>query len=141
MHADFAGEQAVGVFAVDAEGRRLDARFFAGLIFVHLRGEALALSPAQIHAHEHLGPVLRLGAARAGMDGDDGVALVVGAGEQRLDLQLVDQGAQVVDLAAQVGGNVFAFVRQFEVGSDVGGAASQFSFGSESSCRGASSRA
>ena len=37
MHADLAGQQAVGVFAVDAEGRRLDARLVARLIFVELR--------------------------------------------------------------------------------------------------------
>ena len=35
MHADLAGQQPVGVFAIDAEGRRLDARFVARLIFVH----------------------------------------------------------------------------------------------------------
>ena len=33
--------------------------------------EARALRPAQVHAHEHLRPVLRLGAAGAGMDGED----------------------------------------------------------------------
>ena len=41
VHADFAGQQAVGVFAVDAEGCRLDARFFARLIFVHRGLKAL----------------------------------------------------------------------------------------------------
>ena len=60
------------------------------------------------------------------MNGHDGVAIVVVAGEQRLGLQLVDQRAQVVHFAAQIGGNIFAFVRQIEVGGDVAGAARQF---------------
>ena len=125
MHADLAGQQAIGVFSIDAEGRRLDAGFFARLIFVHRRLEALALGPSKIHAHQHLGPVLRLGAARAGMDGHDGVTVVVVAGEQGLGFQLVDQRAQCIDLAPQVGGDVFAFMRQVEVGGDVAGAARQ----------------
>ena len=37
VHADLAGQQTVGVFAVDAEGRRLDARLVARLIFVQRR--------------------------------------------------------------------------------------------------------
>ena len=35
--------------------------------------ETLALGPAQVHAQQHFGPVLRFRAARAGMNGDDGV--------------------------------------------------------------------
>ncbi len=67
------------------------------------------------------------------MNGDDGTALVVGAGEQCLDLQFVDQRAQVVDFAAEIGGDVFAFLRQFEVGVDVVGAASELRLGGERS--------
>ncbi len=37
------------------------------------RPEAAPLGPAQVHPHQHLGPVLRLGAAGARMDGDDRV--------------------------------------------------------------------
>ena len=60
------------------------------------------------------------------MNGHDGVAVVVFAGEQRLGFQLVDQRAQVVDLAPQFGGDVFAFLRQIEVGVDIAGAAREF---------------
>ena len=42
----------------------------------------MALGPAGVHAVEHLGPVLGLGAARAGVDGEYGVVRVVLAGEQ-----------------------------------------------------------
>ena len=91
MNADFAGQQTVGVFAGDPEGSRLDAGFLAGLVVVQGRLEAPALSPAHIHAHEHLGPVLRFGAAGAGMDGDDGVAGVVVARQQGLGFEALDE--------------------------------------------------
>ena len=73
MHAALAGQLPEGVLADDGEGGRLDARLFAVLVVVHLRLEALLLGPAQIHAHQHLGPVLALRAARAGMHGDNGI--------------------------------------------------------------------
>ena len=41
MHANLAGQKAVGIFAVDGEGRRLDARFLPGLIVVQDRFKAL----------------------------------------------------------------------------------------------------
>ena len=40
---------------------------------------AVPLGPAQIHAQQHLGPVLALGAARARMDGHDGALRIVRA--------------------------------------------------------------
>ncbi len=43
------------------------------------------------HAQHHLGPVLRVGAARAGVNLADRVALVVLAAEQRAQLQLVER--------------------------------------------------
>ena len=58
----------------------------AGLQVDHLALEAAALGPAQVHAQQHLGPVLRLGAAGAGMDRDDGVLAIVLAAEHLLGL-------------------------------------------------------
>src|SRR6185369_11959446 len=49
------------------EGGALDARFLAVLPLHQLDLVAVLLGPAQVHAEEHLGPVLRLGAAGAGM--------------------------------------------------------------------------
>ena len=48
--------------------------------------EAAPLAPADEHAEEHLGPVLRLGSACPGVDGEDGIAFVVLAGELQLEL-------------------------------------------------------
>ena len=82
MHAALAGEHAVSVFAFDLHRGGFDARFFAGRRVHHRGAKALLLRPAQVHAQQHLRPVLRFGAARAGLDGHDGVQPVVFAGEQ-----------------------------------------------------------
>ena len=81
-----ADEQAVGVLAGDGQRRALEPGFFARLVVDHLALEAAALGPAQVHPQQHLGPVLRLGAAGAGMDGDDRVLAIVLAAEHLLDL-------------------------------------------------------
>ena len=77
MHAAFSGENAVGVLAFDLNRGGFDARFFAGRGIENGGAKTFFLRPAQIHAQEHFGPVLRFGAARAGLDGDDGVKAIV----------------------------------------------------------------
>ena len=86
VHAGLRRQQAVGVLAGDRERRALEPGFVARLIVDHLALEAAALGPAQVHAQQHLGPVLRLGAAGAGMDRDDRVLAIVLAAEHLLDL-------------------------------------------------------
>ena len=56
--------------------------------------EASTLGPAHQHPQHHLGPVLRVGAAGAGVDLADRVALVVLAAEQRAQLELVEVACQ-----------------------------------------------
>src|SRR5579884_3771704 len=90
MYADLAAQQSECVLAVHTECRRFDARFFTWLVVVKDGLEALALGPAQIHAHEHLRPVLRLSSARAGMNSHNGVACVVFAREQGFGLEPVN---------------------------------------------------
>ena len=87
VHAALGGEQPVGVLAVDGEGDALDAGLVAFAGFVQLDVEAPALRPAQVHAQEHLGPVLALGAAGSRVDAHDGVAGVELPGEEALLLQ------------------------------------------------------
>ena len=88
MHAAFPGQHAVGVFAFDLHGGGFDARFFAGRGIENGRAKAFFLRPAQIHAQKHFGPVLRFGAAGAGLDGDDGVQAVAFAGEKSFGFEL-----------------------------------------------------
>ena len=63
--------------------------------------EAVPLGPADVHAHEHLGPVLRLGAAGARMDGQEGIAAVVGAPQHGLELEAGQRVGEPLDLPAR----------------------------------------
>jgi hypothetical protein len=95
----------VRVLARDLDRRRLDARLLAREQVDDLRLEARALRPPQIHPHQHLRPVLRLGAAGAGVDRHDDVLLVLRAGEHRLELEGLerapDLGEALLDLGVQ----------------------------------------
>ena len=93
VHSDLAGQKTVRIFAVHAKCGGLDPRLFARLIVIEHSLKSLALGPAQIHAHEHLGPILRLSAASARMNGHDGITRIVIAGEQGLGLELINLGA------------------------------------------------
>ena len=57
----------------------------------------MPFGPVGIHAVEHFGPVLRLGTARARMEGDDGVAAVVFSGQQGGETLLVEGGLDTLD--------------------------------------------
>ena len=89
VDAVLALEIAVGVLALDHDRRALDAGLVAVEIVQHLELEAVLVRPLHIHAVEHLRPVLRLGAARAGVEGQNGVAVIVLAGEQRREADLL----------------------------------------------------
>ena len=80
----------------------------------HHRLETVALRPSQVHAQQHLGPILALSAAGAGVDGDDGAAGVVRAGEQHGGFQALQQFGVDLGVAFDIGLDVFAFARQFE---------------------------
>src|SRR5215213_2624738 len=92
VYAGFGSQQAVGVFTFDSEYNALQSRFLSRLIFEHFSFEAALLGPLEIHAQQHLGPVLRLGAARARMNRANRVAAIVVAGEQHFRFGL----AQIV---------------------------------------------
>ena len=57
--------------------------------------EAVLLGPAHVHAQQHVGPILALGAAGAGMDFEIGIVVVGLAGEQRLQLAARDFGLEL----------------------------------------------
>ena len=79
---------------MDDEGGREDARLLALRDLVYLHVEPPALAPPQVHAQEHLGPVLGVGPALAGVDLAHGVAFVVLAREERAQLEVVQRLAQ-----------------------------------------------
>ena len=84
--------QPVGVAALDDERRRRDAGLGARGDRLDLDVEAVLLGPAEVHAQQHVGPVLGVGAALAGLDLADRVALVVLAGEQGPQLERSNRG-------------------------------------------------
>jgi hypothetical protein len=64
------------------------------------------LEKVQVHAEQHLRPVLRLGAAGAGLDCEVGVARVVGPVEQGLELDLLAALLQLGERAVGLGDRV-----------------------------------
>ncbi len=114
MHADLRLQQAVRVFAVDFERGRFDARALALQPVRHHGLHVVPLRPAQIHAQQHLRPVLAFGSARARMDGHDRALGVVGTVEQHPGFQNFQTLGKALDLAVQVGRYVFAFASQLE---------------------------
>ena len=71
----------------------------------------LLLGPAQVHAQEHGSPILRVGAAGSGVDGQQSVGSVVLAGKERLSLAPGNLGLQPLSFPVQF--ILQAFVAQF----------------------------
>src|SRR5262249_15445356 len=76
------------------------------LVLEQLGPEAASFAPAEVHAEQHLGPVLRLEAARTGMDLDDRVPRIVLAAEKSAELECVEVGLQLFELLAQLGDRI-----------------------------------
>ena len=90
VHAALGLEDPVRVLALDREGRRLQPGLLPRRGLDQLGLEPAVGGPALVHAQEHLGPVLGVGAALPGMDRDDRVAGVVLAVEERRLLEPVE---------------------------------------------------
>ena len=86
MDATFGFQPAIGVMAGDFKGRRFDAGLFASAFLDPLHLIAVGLAPAHIHAAHHLGPILGLGTAGAGMDFQEAVIAVGFPRQQAFDL-------------------------------------------------------
>ncbi len=102
VHALLGLQESVGVLALDLDRDRLDAGLFSRLHVENRDAEAPPLRPADVHPHQHFGPVLGFGAAGAGVNGDDGVPGVVRAPQHGLEFEAVQRGADAVDLGGQL---------------------------------------
>ena len=127
MHAAFGGEKSEGVLAFDAHRRGFQSRAFAGRQIHYGRAKSFSLRPAEIHAQQHFGPILRFHAAGAGLDGHDGVQAVVLTGEQRDRFQFGNVGVGGVDFALDFAkqrialGNIGFFLGEMKIRFDVAG--------------------
>ena len=110
VNAGFGFEIAVSVVAGHVERNALHARFFARLIVENLFLIAAPVAPAQVHAQQDFGPVLRLGAAGAGMKRDDGVAPIVRPAEQLGQLGLRHLFADARDFGRGLGERIFTLL-------------------------------
>ena len=81
--------------------------------------EPALLGPAHLHAQHHLGPVLGVGAAGAGVDGDERVAGVVGPGEQPLLLQRLEPALDGGHLLSQLRAHVLVLGGQLDEALEV----------------------
>ena len=106
VHTALGLEEAVGVLALDRDGGRLEAGFLARACLDQLGLEAAVVRPAEIHAQQHLRPVLRVGAAFARVHGHDSVARVVLAVEERVLLQALELTPERLQLGGDVVGEV-----------------------------------
>ncbi|MCY1276206.1 hypothetical protein D9M70_248650 [compost metagenome] len=102
VHADLSAQPAEGVLALDVHGGALDAGDFAFGQFDDGGVEAVLVGPAQVHAQQHVGPVLGLGAAGAGLDVQVGVVRVHLAAEHAAEFQLLEDLAQALDFGGDV---------------------------------------
>ena len=102
VHADFGAQPAEGVLALDMHGGALDAGDFASGQFHDGGFETVLVGPAQVHAQQHVGPVLGLGAAGTGLDVEVGVVGVHLAAEHAAELQFLEDLAQALDFAGDV---------------------------------------
>jgi len=105
--------QPEGILASQREGHALEPRFLTGLILENGALEPPPLGPLEIHAQQHLGPVLRLDAAGTGVDGHNRVGRVVLAAEHLLDLAGVHHGLEAVERPGQVGLDRFPLLGPF----------------------------
>ena len=121
MDAGLGRHQAESILTTEREGDALEPGLFARLILEHLALEAAALGPLQVHAQQHLCPVLRLDTTGAGVNGNDGVGEVVLAAQHLLGFSGFDLQVQGIERASQVGEHVFPAPGPLEQHADVVG--------------------
>ena len=123
VDAALGAQPAIGAPAVDGDGHALEARLLAFLLVEDLGREAVALRPAEVHPQEHLGPVGRLRATRAGADREQGRPLVVFAREEQrrpfAQEVLLERREIALELGFEIG--VGGLVEQLDRGQQVVG--------------------
>ena len=111
-------EHTVGIGALDHHGCRLDTGFITVQHIQHFHTVPVRFRPAGIHTVEHLGPVLGLGSARTGMEGQNGIAMVIFAVEHGHQLQFLNGFLHIFHSLLALTGQrrIVFFLDQFQQG-------------------------
>ena len=94
MHPRLGSQPAKGVLSFELDCGTLQSRYFTCGCFDQSRLEPLILAPPQIHAEQHLGPVLRFSATGSGLDIEIGVVLIGLAREHATEFELFEYGLE-----------------------------------------------
>jgi len=127
MNSDLGHQQTVGIEPFDSDRDRFHPSFLTGLVVNQLRAVAMLLRPAEVHAQQHFGPVLRFGSAGARMNCEESVALGVFAAQQGGGFDAAQLVIQPLNLLLDVFRDVLAFAGKFEKSLQILYRALQFS--------------
>ena len=96
-------EQAVRSRAGDQKRRPFQARLLSRRGLQHLGLETAPLSPLEVHAHQHLHPVLGIDAACPRADREDRIVRGIRIGEEEVELERPELAFDLRPLALQLG--------------------------------------
>ncbi|KAF5065548.1 hypothetical protein DSECCO2_273060 [anaerobic digester metagenome] len=113
MDSLFTSQIAVGILSGDLDHRFPDPSFLAIELVQQLCFKALLLSPAQIHAHQHLGEVLSVRTAHPDMEIQDGVIGIIGSVQMKLQQILVQCFVQCQIILIYLFLGIFVIFGQF----------------------------
>ena len=130
MHAGLALEVAVGELPLDLESGAANPGLVIAQLIDQLDLTAMPLGPARVHAHEHLGPVARFGAALPRLDANEGVAAVLRSAQHGPQFEVAELlfelgqflGQLVIDagvLFAELNQSLEILGRRFESGKGI----------------------
>jgi len=83
VHALLRAQIAIRIFPSTAMVTLFKTGFFSVSTIQDLSLESACIGPAQVHAFQHGGPILRIGSACPGMDGKQGIVIIVQTGQHR----------------------------------------------------------
>ena len=127
MHTRLSTQQAKRKLSGDGKRRRLDSSLIPVLNFIDFSPETLPFRPAQIHPHQHLGPVLALSSACPRMHCHDGIQRVVFFRQHCARFKRFREPHQRIDFTLQIRfDRRFPLAHQFEISLDVVAPTRQF---------------
>ena len=94
MHPRLCSQPAKGVLSFKLDRGTLQSRYFTCGCFDQSGLKSLVLAPSQIHAEQHLGPVLRFSATGSGLYIKIGVVLIGLAREHATEFELFEYGLE-----------------------------------------------